>query len=479
VEAYNPVTDSWSSVTPMPTARGGLATAVGGDGRIYAVGGETNIGVKSDTAEAYNFATKAWSIVDPMPTARSRLGAAAGKDGRVYAIGGGPGALTTVEGYTPVAKVIFQQLSLVMPDKLPASLVVTDDRHWGIDVILNGHDLGTFHDIHSVEIHTGSGDDTIDYRVAGGVGSPADLLADLGTGADTFTLNALPAVQDQPSAKPWDIDVHTVAGRKDVSAKIDGLLPAVQMGVELGAGHNVVNLAFDHIEHSPAPSAVTLKGGPGDNDIHITYGFNPQPPALSEPNRESPITTTIDGGTGTNNIDVSYLFTCPADPSTVPLNIPLRTNVTGGGGGNDIRVIFACFPVVGTQSSLSSVQIDAPIEVNVLGGKHSDTILMEFLGQPTSDSPGTQLVLNSRFSMRLEGGDGGDRIEAGLFFASESRGVVDAEVRGGRGDDVLMLAILGIADPNLHAQIDGGEGFDVAVATRNVLVRNCEEILWL
>src|SRR2546421_127710 len=61
-----------------------------------------------------------------------------------------------------------------------------------------------------------------------------------------------------------------------------------------------------------------------------------------------------------------------------------------------------------------------------------------------------------------------DRIEGDLYFASQSLGSVDAQVQDGSGDDYLMLAIYGLADRNVHAQIDGGGGFDMAGATRNV-----------
>ena len=37
----------------------------------------------------------------------------------------------------------------------------------------------------------------------------------------------------------------------------------------------------------------------------------------------------------------------------------------------------------------------------------------------------------------------------------------------------------GLTDRNVRAQIDGGGGFDGVVATRNVMVRNCEGIRWL
>src|SRR5262249_55258931 len=43
---------SWTAVAGMPTARSGLAAALGADGRIYAIGG-TNAGNTLATVEAY------------------------------------------------------------------------------------------------------------------------------------------------------------------------------------------------------------------------------------------------------------------------------------------------------------------------------------------------------------------------------------------------------------------------------------------
>jgi hypothetical protein len=101
VEAYNPWTAGWSTVAPMPTARTDLAAAMGSDGRIYAIGGQN--GVFFNTVEAYNPWTNSWSAVAPMPTARSSLAAVPGSDGRIYAIGGfdGSNRLNTVEAYNP------------------------------------------------------------------------------------------------------------------------------------------------------------------------------------------------------------------------------------------------------------------------------------------------------------------------------------------------------------------------------------------
>jgi N-acetylneuraminic acid mutarotase len=104
VEAYTPANDSWATVAPMPTARGTLAAAVDGAGRIYALGGYDATSVLS-TLEVYTPAG-VWLSRTPMPSGRTYLGAAAGSDGRIYAIGGSSSKtavaeLGAVEAYVP------------------------------------------------------------------------------------------------------------------------------------------------------------------------------------------------------------------------------------------------------------------------------------------------------------------------------------------------------------------------------------------
>jgi N-acetylneuraminic acid mutarotase len=106
VEAYTPATNTWSTVASMPTARCCLAAATGTDGRIYAIGGWNQPGGDNtlSTVEAYDPSTNTWSTLAPMPTARGDLAAATGPDDRIYAIGGrdgGRNSLSTVEAYTP------------------------------------------------------------------------------------------------------------------------------------------------------------------------------------------------------------------------------------------------------------------------------------------------------------------------------------------------------------------------------------------
>src|SRR5215213_8832777 len=97
---------SWSYANNLPSVgRAGLATAVGKDGMIYAISGQT-VGDPDmvTTVEAYDPRTSMWWYKPPIPTARTGLAAATAPDGRIFTFGGGPEshgyyALNTVEVY--------------------------------------------------------------------------------------------------------------------------------------------------------------------------------------------------------------------------------------------------------------------------------------------------------------------------------------------------------------------------------------------
>jgi N-acetylneuraminic acid mutarotase len=106
VDAYDPATDAWSPRAPMPTARGGMASGVV-DGAIVVVGGEGNPAAPSGVfpeVERYDPATDAWQELPPMPRPRHGM-AAVGLDGGLYVPGGasvqGFGAVATHEVFTP------------------------------------------------------------------------------------------------------------------------------------------------------------------------------------------------------------------------------------------------------------------------------------------------------------------------------------------------------------------------------------------
>ncbi|PYR42363.1 MAG: hypothetical protein DMF95_28565, partial [Acidobacteria bacterium] len=107
LEVYDPGTNAWSTLAPMPTRR--LDPAVGVmNGKLYVVGG--NLGALSGypsitTTEVYDPAANSWTTLAPMPTDR-RGAVGAVIDGLFYVVGGAHGngaAVGTVEVYDPAA----------------------------------------------------------------------------------------------------------------------------------------------------------------------------------------------------------------------------------------------------------------------------------------------------------------------------------------------------------------------------------------
>ena len=108
--SYDPVLNAWNAgLTPMPTARAGLAVAVVGNS-IFAIGGRVGTGGPCSggalaTVERYDIAFNMWTPVASLPSARSDL-AAAVVGHRIYVFGGctaGPGTIVNdVDVYDPV-----------------------------------------------------------------------------------------------------------------------------------------------------------------------------------------------------------------------------------------------------------------------------------------------------------------------------------------------------------------------------------------
>jgi len=98
---YDPARASWATRAPMPTARGALAAAVV-NGRLHAVGGSADRPTQAH--EVYDPATDRWTVANPLPTARDHLAAVAFQN-RLWTIGGRESffgtQFATVEVYDP------------------------------------------------------------------------------------------------------------------------------------------------------------------------------------------------------------------------------------------------------------------------------------------------------------------------------------------------------------------------------------------
>jgi N-acetylneuraminic acid mutarotase len=105
VEMYDPVIDRWTSKAPMPVGLHHVGIGVA-DGRIYVIGGYSRSGLSVwnpvATVYAYDPVTDSWSERTPMPTARGALSVAL-HEGKLYAIGGydRKGNNTQDEAYHP------------------------------------------------------------------------------------------------------------------------------------------------------------------------------------------------------------------------------------------------------------------------------------------------------------------------------------------------------------------------------------------
>ena len=86
-EEYDPATNRWRALAPLPTVRSGISAA-SLDGKIFVFGGETTRGTHKEV-ESYDPAQNRWQRWAPMPTARHGLGVAVlGQS--IYVIAGGP-----------------------------------------------------------------------------------------------------------------------------------------------------------------------------------------------------------------------------------------------------------------------------------------------------------------------------------------------------------------------------------------------------
>ena len=124
VEAYDPSTDTWSTAANMPTARHSVGIAVVHDANLnrdilYAIGGATNTGsvnVPVKTVEAFDPVTNTWTTKTSMLQERWQpvVGVV---NGKIYAIGGFDTTFSeasdkTVEAFDPVTNTWTMKTSM-------------------------------------------------------------------------------------------------------------------------------------------------------------------------------------------------------------------------------------------------------------------------------------------------------------------------------------------------------------------------------
>jgi N-acetylneuraminic acid mutarotase len=114
---YDPGSDSWRPLPPMPTPRS-FATGGSMTGLLYVVGGIQN-GQELDTCEAFDPIAETWLDCPPMLSPRGGAGSAVVLN-KLYVLGGGMGASNAVafgEVYDPKNET-WQLVNLPMPEEM-------------------------------------------------------------------------------------------------------------------------------------------------------------------------------------------------------------------------------------------------------------------------------------------------------------------------------------------------------------------------
>jgi len=128
-QIYDPETDTWSSGKPIPTiiiARAaGATTGVLAPKRIYVVGGNYGLNIATNLTQVYDPVTDMWSTGTPMPTPRYGLGVAVVND-ELYVIGGKTvdNYLAVNEKYTPLGYISEFPSWIILPLLLTVTLLI-------------------------------------------------------------------------------------------------------------------------------------------------------------------------------------------------------------------------------------------------------------------------------------------------------------------------------------------------------------------
>ena len=132
--AYDPATDTWGFPPgPSPVPRWGMASVSDGLGRVYILGGQTYHLEPWNLVEVYDPLSNTWAEENLMPTPRMLFGAARAPDGRLYAFGGGVATVPYVDVYA-TGTYFCQHVTEIPPAECEALVALydsTDGDNWG------------------------------------------------------------------------------------------------------------------------------------------------------------------------------------------------------------------------------------------------------------------------------------------------------------------------------------------------------------
>jgi N-acetylneuraminic acid mutarotase len=107
IRAYDPATNAWQTLGPLPVSRSQLAAAVDRHGRIFVVGGLTpDATALVRTVDVYDPGTNQWARAGSLPSERFQALAATTPDGRLWVLGGYAASgdpLASMDVFVPVS----------------------------------------------------------------------------------------------------------------------------------------------------------------------------------------------------------------------------------------------------------------------------------------------------------------------------------------------------------------------------------------
>lgn len=110
VDRYDPATNTWSQVAPLPQALRRATAATDKLGRIYVVGGISASGQNSSNIYRYDSSSDQWESLPSMSTGGNQIAVAIDKNNQIYALGGN-GRQTSFSKFNPATN-IWSEISM-------------------------------------------------------------------------------------------------------------------------------------------------------------------------------------------------------------------------------------------------------------------------------------------------------------------------------------------------------------------------------
>ena len=290
--------------------------------------------------------------------------------------------------------------------------------------------------VQELRITTGAGSDTLQANLR--IPREAEVV-----------FNAELADGDDSAAISW---VNPPDGDLPRESESAGAVWSAQIEVHGGRGNDTLSMVVGDPSIKAAQPlngnlAAKLAGDAGA-DSAIIVNFNVEVNGRADYH--------VDGWTGNDALSIQ------AANVSLGAGAVFTATATGGDGADLL------------DQSLHFREVDAAALVSAVteGGAGAEAIAMFLLVEYAG--------LTAHLRMTADGGDGADSISANVELMDSTQADLDVRVAGGLGDDDLTITIFGFDDPELLAAlVDGGRGDDLFHGTRNVLVRDCEELYWL